>query len=458
MRDLVILLALSGVVATAFPDVNAYLRANEGGHLNRRQLDSIIPPPFDASQQLVDVTGEHEFVPPGPGDQRGPCPGLNALAASLLLGRSNHNFLPHNGIATIDQFITQTTTGQTYCCPEIAHTCNSPRTDHSTVFGLGPGIALFLAVYGAVVAGDLTQWSIGGPDARVPAPLGLGLLGQPQGISGSHNKYENDGSPTRGDLYQVGNDYLLQMNQWQDLYDVGKAEDDYNIDNLIDRRAARFQESIDTNPYFFYGPISGFVAEHAAWSFIFRLMGNKSSEYPAGKLDGEVLKSFYAITGDDGDFAYTPGHERIYTRNALDPYDYPEAQLDAIHATYGRGNLEFLDIGGNTGTPGSFVGFDPDNITSNVYSIQNLQDGNNLSCYFFELTTQALPDILLTLFSEIQQGLDLLTPILDNATQTFGCPKFEAIDKSQFGMFPGYTQSYDGYTGQSTSKSILPIL
>ncbi|KAF2768754.1 Cloroperoxidase [Teratosphaeria nubilosa] len=392
-------------------------------------LDSIIPPPFDASQQLVDVTGEHEFVPPGRSDQRGPCPGLNALA--------NHNFLPHNGIATIDQFITQTT----------------------TVFGLGPSIALFLAAYGAVVSGDLTQWSIGGPDARVAAPLGLGLLGQPQGISGSHNKYEGDASPTRGDLYQVGNDYLLQMNQWQDLFDVGKAGDDYNIDNLIDRRAARFQESIDNNPYFFYAPVAGFVAEHAAWSFIFRLMGNKSSEYPAGKLNGEVLKSFFAITGDDGNFTYTPGHERIpynwYTRNALDPYDYPEAQLDAIYATYGRDNLEFVDIGGNTGTPGSFVGFDPDNITSNVYSIKNLQSGNNLSCYFFELTIQELPDVLSTLFSDIQQGLNLLTPILDNATQIFGCPKLEAIDKSQFSIFPGYTQSYDGYTGQSTSGSNL---
>lgn len=39
------------------------------------------------------VSGEHVFVPPSDGDQRGPCPGLNALA--------NHNYINHNGVATV---------------------------------------------------------------------------------------------------------------------------------------------------------------------------------------------------------------------------------------------------------------------------------------------------------------------------------------------------------------------
>ena len=37
--------------------------------------------------QLIDVTGEHAWVAPGPSDIRGPCPGLNALA--------NHGYFPH---------------------------------------------------------------------------------------------------------------------------------------------------------------------------------------------------------------------------------------------------------------------------------------------------------------------------------------------------------------------------
>lgn len=45
----------------------------------------------------------HAFVAPGPTDQRGPCPGLNALA--------NHGYLPHSGIATIEQFTQATGEG-----------------------------------------------------------------------------------------------------------------------------------------------------------------------------------------------------------------------------------------------------------------------------------------------------------------------------------------------------------
>jgi len=60
----------------------------------------LLPPPFDAAQQHVSTTGQYAFVPPGSGDARGPCPGLNAMA--------NHGYLPHNGIATIQQFVTGT--------------------------------------------------------------------------------------------------------------------------------------------------------------------------------------------------------------------------------------------------------------------------------------------------------------------------------------------------------------
>ena len=60
---------------------------------------------FDPPAQLVDVSGENAFVPPNfaTGDQRGPCPVLNAL--------SNHNYLPHNGVAAWTDFANQTVSG-----------------------------------------------------------------------------------------------------------------------------------------------------------------------------------------------------------------------------------------------------------------------------------------------------------------------------------------------------------
>ena len=124
---------------------------------------------------------------------------------------------------------------------------------------MGKDLGAFLAVFGGAVDGNVATWSIGGPDPRVSIPLNL--LGQPMGISGSHNKYEGDVSPTRGDLYVEGNDYKLVLKRWQRLYDSGKAKDDYNLQTLTDVRAAAFQESIDTNPYFFNGPFTGVLGE-----------------------------------------------------------------------------------------------------------------------------------------------------------------------------------------------------
>lgn len=45
--------------------------------------------------KAIIVTGEHKFQPPNleGGDQRGPCPGLNALA--------NHGYIPRNGVVSV---------------------------------------------------------------------------------------------------------------------------------------------------------------------------------------------------------------------------------------------------------------------------------------------------------------------------------------------------------------------
>ena len=90
---------------------------------------------------------------------------------------ANHGYLPHNGVGTIQNFIDGT----------------------AAAFGMGADLASLLGVYGAIFDGDLSSYSIGGPVTGLTV---AGLLGQPQGLSGSHNKYEGDVSPTRGDLYE----------------------------------------------------------------------------------------------------------------------------------------------------------------------------------------------------------------------------------------------------------------
>lgn len=318
----------------------------------------------------------------------------------------------------------------------------------------------FLTVLGGALDGDGLSWSIGGP---VDSALELGgLLGKPQGISGfvflyphscsqltplrSHNKYESDASPTRGDLYLNGNDYKLQMDQWQDLYARGQANgDNYTLDVLNEFRSARFDHSIQNNPYFFNGPFTGVLVAPAAFEFIYRFMSNKSAEYPEGYLNGDVLKSFFSMTeNDDGSFTHTPGNEKIpenwYKRAVGDEYSIPFLNFDTVAA--GLKYPKFLSVGGNTGEPNTFTGVMPEDITGGVFNAQTLTQGNNLACFSMQFATQAAPDLIKgsKVLSDVTGALTSLNSALGKALSGLVCPQLTSIDESQFAQFPGYSK------------------
>jgi len=161
-----VLLGLLATTASAFPSAlleeamkspEMAARAAEIASTRDPTSDLFEPVPiFNAAAQYVDVGpgSGHEWQAPGPNDLRGPCPGLNAF--------SNHGFLPKDGYATITQFIEATT----------------------KVSGMSLDLAGFLALYGALIDGSGTGWSIAGaPPASLKYPLGGG-----NGLSGSHNK------------------------------------------------------------------------------------------------------------------------------------------------------------------------------------------------------------------------------------------------------------------------------
>lgn len=171
-------------------------------------------------------------------------------------------------------------------------------------------------------------------------------------------------------------------------------------------------------------------------------MANKSEEHPSGKLNGEVLKSFYGISGEDGKFVYNRGYERIpdhwYTRNVIDAYTIPYLLLDAVKMQ--RQYPEFGSIGGNTGKVDTFVGLNPSDLTGGVFNAATLAEGNNLFCYAMQLTIQESPDILSGLFTDTNQAMSKIGPVLNNLTDSLGCPSLNNVDKGQFEQFPGYTQ------------------
>jgi len=221
--------------------------------------------PTDALTTPVDVSGVHTFHPPVAGDQRGPCPGLNALA--------NHGYISRDGIASL---------------PETVAAINQ-------VYGMGVDLALVLAIMGVVWTGDPISldpsFSIGKNDSAVGNLLDnlLGVLGTPEGIDYSHNFIESDSSPTRNDLFVTGNAWTMNLSNFEGLHNTVPTGENFDLDVLSAWGSKRFNDSVQTNPYFYYGPFTGMIARNAGYCFITRLFANYSSADP----DGVLSKSPY---------------------------------------------------------------------------------------------------------------------------------------------------------------------
>lgn len=292
----------------------------------------------------------------------------------------------------------------------------------------------FLGLYGAIIDGDLTKWSIGGPNPAI-------LIGD--GISASHNKYESDVSPTRPDLYEYGNDYKVIVNQFQQMFDLqpDAATANYDLSVLTPFRATRFQQSIDNNPYFFNAPFSGVVVQPAAYTFIYRFMANKSAEYPEGVLNQDVLKSFFSITGESGNFIWTEGYEAIpdnwYKRAIGDEYSVPFFFSDLLAAAVEY--PQFLDIGGNTGKVNTFTGVDIQNLTGGLLNAATLLEGDNAICFAFQSLQNAVPDLVKDTLVGLVGALDKLDSSISSTLSTLTCPELNKFDTSAFDPFPGAT-------------------
>ncbi|KAH6625885.1 hypothetical protein C7974DRAFT_209323 [Boeremia exigua] len=358
---------------------------------------------FNADKQRINVGpgSGHEYVPPGAGDLRGPCPGLNAFA--------NHKFIPHSGYATIQQYIDAT----------------------MKVVGMGPQLSLFLSVLGGALDGDLLSWSIGGtPSLLQGGPTGI--LGN--GLIGSHNKYEGDASPTRPDLYEAGNNYKTVTSQFQDLINHSPGGQ-VSLESLTAFRSDRFDTQIKNNPNFFNGPFSGVLVQPAAYTFIYRFMANHSAENPEGLLSYETLQSWFGVEGTNGAYNAVQGTERIPTnwyRRALEyPYEVDYFLVDVVNAA--KLHPKFLNVGGNLGKTNSFAGVDVSNLSGGLFNSADLLQGNNLGCFVYQLSAQAKPDILLG-------ALNKLTDAIGSIIGPLGCPQLKAIDTAQLQQFPGYSQ------------------
>ncbi|CAG8374246.1 unnamed protein product [Penicillium salamii] len=373
----------------------------------------------------VDVTGEHAFQPPNfeNGDQRGPCPGLNALA--------NHAYIPRDGVVSFANVITAI----------------------NEVYGMGVDLATILAIMGTVWTGDPLsldpRFSIGGRDTGVNNLLNNlgGLLGEPQGLIGSHNFIESDSSNTRDDLYVTGNSHTLNMDKFMTWYNMS-TDGTFDMDLMAKRAKIRFDESIQTNPDFYYGPVTGLIARNAGYLFSGRLFRNHSIENPEGVLTKSHVRSFYGIQGDEGNLTYREGWERIPDNWYKTPVDWGLVQLNLDTIDWILKYPELGSIGGNTGTVNSFAGVDPADLTGGVLNLTTLLEGNNLLCFVFEVLKFASPNALGGLYSTLAGPLEFVTNILSVPLLNLTCPAFKDL---QMGGKPIWEALKDDFPGAMKS-------
>jgi len=275
-----------------------------------------------------------------------------------------------------------------------------------------------------------------------PAQSGGGWGGS--WVTGSHNKYETDSSPTRGDLYQYnGNNFGLQLSQFKELYNyhAGETNPSYTFDDLAKFRKARFQQSIDQNPYFYYGAFTGIEVSQAAFTFIVAFMSNHSAEYPNGFLSREVLQSFFSVTGspdnNGANLQYVPGNERIpdnwYKRAADVQYSIPLFELDILRIAEVEPRI--LSVGGNLGKVNTYTGVNPTDLFSGVQNGPALLQGNNGACFLYQTAQLALPDALKGVTGPLLSAVNSITS--QYLKLPVGCPQIQQYDPSITNKFPG---------------------
>ncbi|KAJ4413762.1 hypothetical protein N0V82_008351 [Gnomoniopsis sp. IMI 355080] len=405
----------------SFSDLHATL-------IRLRDEQAVLAKKRSSSPSPVDVSGDHAFVPPSEGDQRGPCPGLNALA--------NHNYVSHDGAISIVEQITAAT----------------------EVFNFGVDLATVLGLISVLFVGDPLStnpgYSIGGPTAKVKNLLNNlgGLLGTPEGLDHSHNIIESDASSTRLDLYQTGDAATMHLDLFIELYESIEG-DALTRDELADHAIRRFNHSIANNPYFWNGPVTNIMMRPVGYVLPNDILANHTDDNPDETVSKNVLRSFYGVTEDpaNGTLSYTPGHERIPENWFPRQTPYTILDFNAAEAALLLKKPELLSVGGNTGTVNSFAGIDMEDLTGGVFNAANLLEGNNLICFALEVVKFAGPNALSSALKTLSEPIELLGEVVAPLVN-LSCPVFEDLT---VGGTDFWSYAMESYPGANMSGSAL---
>lgn len=85
----------------------------------------------------------------------------------------------------------------------------------------------------------------------------------------------------------------MNLTKFTELYNMVPEGQAFGADVMAKYASRRFDESVATNPDFYYGPFTGWIARNAGYFFTLRLFANYSSEQPEGYLSELVLPPGY---------------------------------------------------------------------------------------------------------------------------------------------------------------------
>jgi hypothetical protein len=176
-------------------------------------------------------------------------------------------------------------------------------------------------------------------------------------------------------------------------------------------------------------------------------MSNHSAENPGGFLSREVLKTFFAVTGDaPGNFVHTQGHERIpenwFKRPTANAYTFAQTATDVL--INNRMYPGIIRIGGNNGTTDSFAGVDLKDLTGGVFNLATLADGNNGACFLLQASLLGIPNILNPLLGVVGTLLDWTWRHLEPLNSKLECPELAKFNNQLFNKFPGAKYKAEG--------------
>ncbi|CAK4033755.1 Aromatic peroxygenase [Lecanosticta acicola] len=188
----------------------------------------------------------------------------------------------------------------------------------------------------------------------------------------------------------------------------------HDLEGLALYRYQRYQQSVQENPNFYFGPIE--LLQFGAASFLYTLMPSGTRNYAA---DEDTISSFFgAEKQSDGTYTFN-GMEKIPDNwtNRIHPYDI----VGVIQEIRNMYDLHPVLFGGNT-ADGSF----------DTINFGAIRDGklpvdlsvHDVQCLLYQLLTERVPTYLDGLVTPTVETLSLIESKLSRTSfANLGCPQ-----------------------------------